>query len=672
MNQVEAILFVDAMPTILWRVTGATVVSALNEPYLVRLDIESEVPLTDPQKILGSSAALTLRRDLRDNVYGGIVSSVRSHHEHGGLLTHHVRAQIVIEPALAALRQGRNTKIFQEKDVPTVLREVLTEALGHYGREVEVLTQRSYPKREYTVQYQESDFAFVHRLMEEEGIVYQLEAGDDGIEKLVLLDAPEQHPPIEGGPIVEYSTIGHDTGLIGQEYVRRFEPVATIVGTEIATQHFDWTHPSAKIIGQDATDPDAGDGPHGASYGPMRESYEHDEPLTLHDYALTYRAHDVADQQRLRRERQARDALTFEGVSTLRAFRVGHRIELNAHAQLELNAAYTLVAVTHHFGTHAPPDGDHHRRHYHNEFLAVAADLPYRPRRVHPRPRIRGIQTAIVTGPANEEIHTDEHGRVKVQFHWDRLGELDDKTTCWIRCMQTWAGPGWGAFVLPRVGMEVVVSFIDGDVDRPLVTGCVYNGDRATPYELPAKKMVSTFKTNSYPGGDGYNELRFDDQKHEEEIWLHGEKDWNTVIEHDLTRTVRHDEHQTVGHNRTRNVGVNERVTVGSNRNKTVGANETLTVGANRTRMVGVDESVTIGQNQKLAVVKDQETKIGENRIVQVGLVHELTAGVTLELRCGASTIKMESSGKISITGTELHLNATGDVFVKGKLIHLN
>ncbi len=768
MNEVEAILLVDALPSVDWRVTGATVVSAVNEPYLVRLDIESDIPMSDPLKLLGSSVALTLRRDLLDNVYGGIVSSVLP--EYGSVLRQHVRAQIVVEPALAALRQGRNTRIFQEKDVPTILHEVLTEALGHYDREVEVQTQRTYPAREYTVQYQESDFAFVHRLMEEEGILYQLEPGDDGIEKMVLLDTPQQHPAIDGGPIVEFANVIQEGSVTGQESVRIFEPRSTVVGTEVATRHFDWTHPAAKILGQDATDPEAGDFPHGAAAGPMRESYEHDEPLTLHDYNLTYRAHDVTDQQRLRRERQARDALLFEGVGTVRAFRAGHGVELNAHRQIELNAAYTLVRVTHLWGTHAGGAAGHagparsgpslpggvgdalggvsdalggvgdalggagdalgratgalgrasgalgrasgalgraagvgaavgrvagagaalgaavpglgdlvggggggsHGGRYRNSFVAVPASVAYRPQRAHPRPRVHGIQTAIVTGPAGEEIHTDEHGRVKVQFHWDRLGEMDEKTTCWMRCMQTWAGPGWGAFVLPRVGMEVVVSFIDGDLDRPLITGCVYNGDRATPYELPAKKMVSTFKTNSYPGGDGYNELRFDDTKHDEEIWLHGEKDWNTVIEHDLTRTVRHDERQVVGNNRSRNVGVNERVTVGSNRTKSVGANETLNVGASRTRNVAIDESVTVGQDQKLMVARNQETRIGEKRLVAVGLEHELTSEVAIELRCGLSCIRMEAGGKIVIMGSELNLFASGEIRVNGSKIHLN
>lgn len=669
MNQVEALFYADATPSVTWNVVGATVTTALNEPYVIKLDVESERADADPLELLGSASTLVLRRNLGENVYGGVVSSVRTYHHHGRA----VRAALVVEPALAALRIGRESRIFQDKTVPAVLHEVLTEALGPYGRKVQVDVLREYPEREYTVQYQESNFDFVHRLMEEEGIVYYFDPGEDGIEKLVLIDATQQHPPIEDGPILDYSRMQGDGGLMAQEYVRALEPVSAIVGTEVATRHFDWTHPALMVEGHAAGGRES-DVPDGSSFGPKRESYEHDEQLTLHRYSLAYRAYDVADQQRLRREQQARDASTFQAESSVSRVRAGVRFELNGHPSVGLNTAYVVVSAAHYVGTHIdrarePSD---ERSHYENRFVAVPAEVPYRPLRAHPRPRIHGIQTAIVTGPAGEEIHTDEHGRVKVQFHWDRVGRMDDHTTCWIRCMQSWSGKGWGAWVLPRVGMEVVVSFIDGDVDRPLVTGCVYNGDNTHPYQLPAKKMVSTLKSNSYPGGNGYNELRFDDTKGQEEIWVHGEKDWNTVIEHDLTREVRNDETQSVTHDRTRSVGHDEHVTVQNDRTKAVGVNETLTVGVNRARMVGVNETVAVGASQSISVVVDQTTKVGSNRTVEVGINHLLTAGETLELRCGASRIVMTKEGKITIEGTEFRFTSSGEVWVVGVPINLN
>ena len=628
MNPVETELHIDVTPNILWRVLGGTVATALNEPYLVRLDVETEVSEGEPLRLLGSASSLVLRRGTQENPYGGVVSSVRVAEHHGTT----VRASLVIEPALAALRHGRDTRIFQDKSVPKVLEEVLTEGLRPYGREARVELTRTYPVREYTVQYQESDFDFVHRLMEEEGILYFFEPGEDGVETLVLLDAPQQHPPIRDGAVLEYSTTSTKGDAVGTEYLRSFEPISIVTGTEVATRHFDWTHPDVQIEGK-ADDARETEAPNGSSHGPRRESYEHDESLTLHDYEHVYRDHDVSDQARIRRERQARDALTIEARGSVSGIRAGVRFEVNGHPSIALNDAYVVVSATHRFGDHrASDDRSDADTEYENTFLAIPATVAYRPQRLRSRPRVRGIQTALVTGPEGEEIHTDEHGRVKVQFHWDRHGQLNERTSCWIRASQSWAGPGWGAWILPRVGMEVVVSFIDGDLDRPLVTGCVYNGTHETPYPLPEKKMVSTFKTNSYPGGGGYNELRFDDTKNSEEIWMHGEKDWNTVIENDLTREVQHDESQTVRRNRTRNVGVNESVFV--------------------------------------AAV--QSTTVGVNRLVQVGKDQIVTVGDTLDLRCGKSRIVMNKEGVIRIEGTELRLGASNEVWIAGKLVHLN
>ncbi|MFK7988378.1 MAG: type VI secretion system Vgr family protein [Sandaracinaceae bacterium] len=663
MDQVEASFLSDETPSVLWAVEGASVGTALNEPYLARIEIVTDQTMVDPLDLLGSSASLTLQRNLVSNVYGGLVSSVQLRHDHDG----RPRARILVEPALAALRHTRDSRIFQEKTVPEVLGEVLEAALAPYGREAVIDLTRDYPKREYTVQYQESHFDFVHRLMEEEGIVYFFEPDDTGVERLVLIDTTKQHPAIESG-MLEYSVVTSGGGVIAREYVRSFEPLSIVVGSSVRTRHFDWTHPSAMIEGENEGERE-GVGPDGAALGPERESYQHDEPLTLHQYSQSYTAYDVKDQELLLRDAQVRDARRVQAESTVVGLRAGQNISLHGHPIVELNADYITVRGTHTYGSSAT-GGD---TNYKNRFVVVPSDVLYRPRRTRARPRVHGIQTAIVTGPAGEEIHTDEHGRVKVQFHWDRLGEMDEKTTCWIRCMQTWAGKGWGAFVLPRVGMEVVVSFVDGDLDRPLVTGCVYNGDNPGPYDQPSKKMISTFKTNSYPGGNGYNELRFDDSKGAEEIWIHGEKDWNTVIENDLDRKVFHDETQHVSNNRRRNVGVNETVTVGSNRSKTVGANETLNVGANRSRSVGANESLSIGANRTKNVLKDEKSVIGENQKVRVGLTQSVYAGEEILIKCGPSAyIKMTKDGKVEIGGREFLFKATEDVFVEGAHIFLN
>ena len=778
-------LTTDALDGVSWAVLGATIETGLNAPYLVQLDIETDRLDVDPLELLGSGAELTLEAGGQVNVYAGVVSSARrSNTDHTGW----VRGRITIEPALCALQHGRDSRIFQDLSVPDILAAVLSEGLAPYGRSARQLLDRSYPVREYTVQYEESLFDFVHRLMEEEGILYQFEQ-DGGAETMVLLDSATSYDPIAGNPLLEYSDTGGAAGRHSQQYIRMFDPISGVRGTEVSIRRFDWTHPSALITAANASG-DSGELPNGAVSGPARQSYEHDVPGTLYAFGGAYGANDASDQARIRRECQARDAARNQGWSTVAMARAGARFDLNAHPNLSLNAAYVFIEVTHYIGSHAVreallgegPKGEDVR--YFNRFVAVSADVAYRPERVHPHPRIDGIQTAIVTGPPGEEIHTDEHGRIKVQFHWDRLGGMDDRTTCWIRVMQTWAGGGFGAFVLPRVGMEVVVSFVDGDPDHPLVTGCVYNGANAGPYETPAKKMQSGFKTNSYPGGGGFNELRFDDSKSEEEVWLQAEKDWNTLVKNDLTRDVLHDETQHVEHDRTRTVGNDEdlwvkhdrdrrvandeSVTVNRNRTKTVKINETLNVGVNRVRNVGAVETVTIGgiqnilvggvqnisvgmsQNETVAadrktsvgaqdqlnvagaqvisVVRDQTSQVGGsmklrvggdanykvdgslkdvvkgsrsrkvsktesvtvmiNQMITVGLARQVTvggaynvtvaglmhvvAGISHEIVCGDSSIKLEKDGKITIKGKEITIAGEDKVIVTGGLITLN
>jgi type VI secretion system secreted protein VgrG len=610
-----------------WSVDGATVTTKLNHPYLVEIDLQTDRLDVDPAALFGASSELRIQRDELENSYGGIISSVRTLRR-GDM---GVRARVTLEPALAALRHGRDTRIFQDMTVPEVLEAVLNEELGPYGRGVRLELRRSYPKREYNVQYQESHFEFVHRMMEEEGIIYYF-AQEGALEVMVLIDSTAQHPRIAPSPLLTFSEVGGES-VHGQEFVTEFDRISNIGINQIATRHFDWTHPSAIINGR----------ADGSADAPVRESYEHDEPFTLHGFSSAYQATDVADQVRLRRDQAARPQDTYEGIGTVTGLRTGLRFDLNGHTD-GLDASYVVVEMRHFFGRRLAGAGigDQAQMRYVNRFKAVAAESPWRPIRQRSRPRIRGIQTAIVTGPPGEEIHCDEHGRIKVQFHWDREGQMDDRTSCWIRCMQTAAGSGFGAWVLPRVGWEVVVAFVDGDPDRPLVTGCVYNGDLPLPYALPEKKMVTTFKSNSYPGGNGFNELRLDDTKQAEEIFLHGEKDWNTIIKHDHTRQVGNDETQSVGHDRTRQVANDETLSVGNNRTRMVGVNETVTVGANESRIVGANRSRMVGVNETIAIGVDQSTQVGANRSTAIGANDALQVAADQALTvAGSQSVKI-------------------------------
>src|SRR5690606_2495811 len=246
-------------------------------------------------------------------------------------------------------------------------------------------------------------------------------------------------------------------------------------------------------------------------------------------------------------------------------------------------------------------------------FEAIDSKIPYRSAVVTPKPTVQGPQTAIVVGKSGEEIWTDEYGRVKVQFHWDRYGKADENSSCWVRVAQVWAGTQWGGMHIPRIGQEVIVDFIEGDPDRPIVTGRVYNADNMPPYGLPDNKTQSGLKSRSSKGGtrDNFNEIRFEDKKGEEEMYLHAEKNQTIVVENDKTESVGNDNTESIGHD--------EKIDVGNNRDKTVGVNQTEKIGSNKTITVGADHTETIGANKKLQVGANHTESIGGNMTQNVG-----------------------------------------------------
>ncbi|MBW2740493.1 MAG: type VI secretion system tip protein VgrG, partial [Deltaproteobacteria bacterium] len=372
---------------------------------------------------------------------------------------------------------------------------------------------------------------------------------------------------------------------------------------------------------------------------------------------------------------------------------------------------------------------------YANSFTCIPFDVPYRPPRLTPKPVVEGTQTAIVVGPAGEEIYPDEHGRVKVQFHWDREGTNDENSSCWIRVSQVWAGAGWGAMHIPRIGQEVIVDFLEGDPDRPIITGRVYNGTNTPPYSLPDEKTKSTIKSDSSLGGGGSNEIRFEDKKGEEEIYLHGQKDWTIAIENDKNQTVGHDETLSVGNDKTIEIGANHtesiganmsirvgknktetvtintaetigvakeltiggayQVTVGAAMNETVGGAKMEEVGAYKMEAVGGNKSETIGGSKSLStgkgltekVGKSQSVEISENLDEKVGGKHieqvskeyavnakkiQLMAEDQIVLKTGKAEIVMKKNGDIMIKGKKIQIKGSGDVIIKGSKIKEN
>jgi type VI secretion system secreted protein VgrG len=315
----------------------------------------------------------------------------------------------------------------------------------------------------------------------------------------------------------------------------------------------------------------------------------------------------------------------------------------------------------------------------------------FRTARKTPKPMIQGPQTAIVVGPAGDEIFTDEYSRVKVQFHWDRYGKKDENSSCWVRVSTLWAGTKWGGIHIPRIGQEVVVGFLEGDPDKPLITGSVYNADCMPPYKLEANKTQSGIKSRSTKEGgpDNFNEIRMEDKSGEQELYIHAEKDQNNVVENDETTEVGHNRTEKVGNNekinigvnRTEDVGKNETITIGENRTETVGKDEKISITENRNEDVGKDESISIGADQTISIGNNQTedvgkdltlsiggqrtTKVSSSDTLDVGSKLQVEAGDEISFTTGSASIVMKKSGDIIIKGTNITIKGSGKVDVK-------
>jgi type VI secretion system secreted protein VgrG len=540
-----------------------------------------------------------------------------------------------VVPALWRLQHRRTSRIFQDMATPDIVRKVLTDAgLDSSGFRLDLVG--SYAPRNYCVQYQEDDLAFVSRLLEEDGIYYFFEHDKDE-HILVFADHEGGHPPIAGDATVWFVPPGG--GVEDRESVQSFRFGEQIRPGAVALRDFNLHKPSE-------------------SMEVTRAGKRHAE-LEVYTYPGEYQdpgrggPHQGQTIAQSRLEAQQTTRRSGTGTSDAARLTAGYTFTLQGHPRSDFDTEYRVLGV-HHVG-HQPQALDHEATgsfSYSNSFTVNEHAAPYRPARVTPRPTVRGLQTATVVGPAGEEVFTDEHGRVKVQFHWDRVAPFDDTSSCWVRVSQAWAGNSWGAMFLPRIGHEVLVSFIEGDPDRPLITGRVYTGDNKPPYPLPDEKTKSTIKSESSIGGGGFNELRFEDAKGSEQIFLHAQKDFD----------------EKVLNNHTEDVGANETNTIGANQDTTIGGNKTMHVKGNfdekvdgtETRKVTGAVTETFSASETRNISADQSETIG-------GSVTRTITGSVTETISGSVTQTVTGSHTQSITGAvSMTTPATWDVNATG------
>ncbi|MBF6039107.1 type VI secretion system tip protein VgrG [Pseudomonas sp. P154a] len=595
---------------------------ALNQPFCFDIELVSARPDLKLEDILHKPGCLTFGATGKGLIHGLVYRIEQG--DSGKKLT---RYSISLCPQLAYLRHNHDQQIFQQLSVPKIIAQVL-EARGILADAYSFQLGAVYPDRDYCVQYDESDLHFIQRLCEEEGIHFHFQHSASGH---TLVFGDDQTVFRKLSPVAYQQ----DSGMAAEKpVIKRFNLRLETRTSRVSRRDYDFEKP--RILPEGAAK---------SGVAPDLEDY---------DYPGLFLTRERGKQLATRAlERHRSDYKLAEGKGDEPTLVSGHFMALSEHPRSEWNDLWLLLEVVHEgkqpqvLGENITSDVTHNKDDFHqgyrNRFLATPWDAHYRPALEHPKPQVLGSQTAIVTGPPGEEIHCDEYGRVKVQFFWDRDGQANDKTSCWLRVATGWAGSAYGGIAIPRVGMEVLVTFLEGDPDQPLVTGCLYHKENVVPYDLPANKTRSTFKTLSSPGGKGYNEFRIEDKKGAEQIYLHAQRDWDENIEHDQKIRIGNERHDTVEANVFSEFKVEEHRITHLDRKTEARADDHLTVAATQHVKVGTAQFVEAGE--------EIHYNAGDKVVVEGGM--ELTA------KAGGSFVKVDAGG-VTISGAEVKTNSGG------------
>lgn len=595
----------------------------LGRLFQAEVDVISESADINLDQLVGTSATVTVEdADGVPRYFNGLVSRF----VHTGWSGRYASYRMSLVPNLWLLSRTSDCRIFQNKTIPQIVKEVL-DLYGVSGETISMKLQATYVPWDYCVQYRETALNFVSRLLEQEGIYFFHEHTATS-HKLVLVDNLTAHKPCKGSETIYYEGRNKDgvkKGVVTDWVIQReLQPGSYEV------KDFDFIKPKLKLEGVEAAP---------GKY--KKNDYAmYDYPGEFDDNGEGKRYAKVRIQELSCMESVARGQTNAIGLV------VGGKFKLSDYARKDQNADHLVTGISVQAandsfeGEAGSGEGDH----FSCSFSAIPATKQFRTPRLTPKPIVQGPQTAMVTGPSGEEIHTDKYGRIKVLFHWDRYGKADDTSSCWVRVSQAaWAGKKWGSIYIPRVGQEVVVEFLEGDPDCPLVTGRVYNNDSMPPYDLPAEKTKSSLKSNSSKGGSGFNEIRFEDKKGQEQIFVHAEKQRDLRVKKDNLEWIGENEHLIVGKDRFIGVKGDQHLKVTGEHNEQVGMDRSLKVGMNLQQKAGMKSAMQAGTEIHL--------KAGTNVTIE--------AGVSITLKAGGGFIVVGPAG-VTISGTPVLINSGG------------
>ncbi|MFJ9993947.1 type VI secretion system tip protein VgrG [Pseudomonas putida] len=563
------------------------------------LQLTSDDPAIDLNQLLGKPMSLSLQLSgMASRHFHGIVARCSQSVDRGQFASY----RVTLRPWLWLLTRTSDCRIFQHLSAPQIIKQVFRD-LGF--SDFEDALSRSYREREYCVQYRETSFDFVSRLMEEEGIYYFFRH-EEQRHVLVLADAYGAHQKAPGYESVPFYP--PDGQHRERDHINDWHLAQEVQSGSMELNDYDFQRPSARIDVRSAMPR-----PHQAGDYP------------LYDYPGAYeQTQDGEHYARTRLESLQSLHERVELRGNARGLGSGHLFSLSGFSRQDQNREYLIVAARYYVvQERLETGGGSGSAQFESNLSCIDAQQSYRPVSSTLRPLVKGPQTAVVVGPSGEEIWTDQYGRVKVHFHWDRHDQSNENSSCWIRVSQATAGKNWGSIQVPRIGQEVIVSFLEGDPDRPIITGRVYNAEQAVPYDLPGSATQSGMKSRSSKGGSpaNFNEIRMEDKRGQEQLYMHAERNMDTVVEQ----------------------------------------NETLSVGASRVQTVGMLETITIGQDRIRAVRRDDMLMVGASKTDSVSTSYLIEVGENLRLVCGKSVIELNASGQINISCEQFSFHASKD-----------
>ena len=628
----------------------------LSRPFRYEVHLLSKDPDLDMVSLLGQPMVIGLDTESgTERQFGGLVSRIALAGTHGP----YVRYVATLRPWLWMLSQEADCRIFQNMTVPDIAKQIFRE--GGF-QDFEESLSGTYKTWEFSVQYRESDLNYISRLLEQEGIYYYFKHQDDK-QVLVLADSPSAHATVDSYEQVAYFAPGPEHGS-DSESIHSWHTALQVRPGAFATSDFDFERPKADLSARLQTN----------------AAYPYGN-LEVFDYPGEYISNNDGQQEvRVRLEELQAEYEIANGSGTVRGIGVGDLFSLTDFPRTDQNRQYLIVTAiyTLRTGSYEASAGGDDEPDYQCSFSAIDSQINYRPRQMTSKPSVDGPQTAIVVGQAGEEIWTDQYGRVKVQFHWDREGKSDENSSCWVRVSQTWAGSKWGTTHIPRIGQEVIVDFLEGDPDRPIITGRVYNADNMPPYDLPANQTQSGIKSRSTKGGapSNFNEIRFEDKKGSEEMHIQAEKNQTIKVKQSRSASVGGADSISVGGDRSLTVNGNLAITVKGGGNSDDQSTQEVTGGyrlhATDRVDIDVDNSyikLKVGSSY-IEITQDTITlhAAGGGEVIITPEIEAHSSGGKSALHLDANA-KMSTTGNATVTGAVLLAHGDGSATIEGKTL---